>query len=152
MSGIAALVDLALFLVFTGSGLGPVLASFLAFVPAAVLIYLSGISVVFSHKVRWGARAEIIMYGLAACIAFMLDLLITGAFLVYGLSPGWAKLGGFVLVLASFFPVLRYFIFPEQASGPWRPQEQRSSCFVVENDTGLTKEAGETKELRTGPA
>lgn len=125
--GIAALVDLSLFLLFMGSGLGPVLSSFLAFAPAAMLIYLLGINLVFSHKVRWTARAEVIIYAIAACIAFIIDLVITGAFLVYGLSPGWAKLVGFALVLVPFFPVLRSFIFPESASGPWRPQEQSSS-------------------------
>lgn len=125
--GLAAAVDLFSFTAFMGTGLQLVPSLFFSFVPAVLAIYFISINLIFRRNARWSTRAEIILFGISAFIACMIDLAVTGAFLFYGLSPWVSKLLAFALTLIPLFPALRSLIFPEPASGPWRPQESSHS-------------------------
>jgi glycosyltransferase involved in cell wall biosynthesis len=121
--GTAAAVDLLVFVLFAGSGRGLVPSLSFSFIPAVAVLYLLGARLVFRRNARWSGRAEIILFGVAACMAFVVNLLVTGAFLVYGLPPWGSKLAAFAVALILLFPILRSLVFPEPAVGPWRPQE-----------------------------
>lgn len=119
----AAAVNGVIFVLLLGGGLGPVSSAAPAFAAAASTLCLFCFKLVFRHNAKWSTRGELILLFVAACTAFIVDLVLTGGFLVYGLPPWRAKLFAFVLTLVPLFPFLRLLIFPEPPSGPWRRQE-----------------------------
>jgi dolichol-phosphate mannosyltransferase len=121
-----AVVDLFGFFLFVKSGPGMGLSSAMAFIPAALLGYWIHIRLVFRHGARWGAKGELVLYGLAACMACLADLAALRLLLLWPLHPVISKLFSFLFAWVVFFPALRTFVFQEKASGPWRPQESRS--------------------------
>ena len=122
IGGTAAIGNLGMFTAFRAIFLPMWLAAPLAFVLAAVLNYLLSVWLLFRHKARWDARQELIMYCAVVAAGAVVDLGGTAALVALGLSEAVAKLGGTAVALAVNFLGRRFLVFPEQPSGPWRPQ------------------------------
>ena len=122
IGGVAALVNLVVFLVLYYSGIGVRIAAPAAFVTAAAVNYLLCISFLFRHKARWRSTTEIAIYIFVVALVGIVDLIMTQSFLYLGVSPAISKLVATVLGLVLNFSGRRYLVFPEPSSGPWRPQ------------------------------
>ena len=133
----AAAIDLAGFLLFAKSGVGMSLSSALGFILALLASYRILTGFVFRRGAKWGARGELIIYGLAACIACVVDVAIALPFFLGPVHPVLSKLISFLLVWVALFPALRLLVFPEPAIGPWRPQESPAVEMDEEPSTTL---------------
>lgn len=122
IGGTAAVANLGMFSAFRAVFLPIWIAAPLAFVLAAVLNYLLSVWILFRHKARWDARQELIMYCAVVGAGAVVDLGGTAMLAGLGLSEWMAKLGGTAVALAVNFLGRRFVVFPEQPSGPWRPQ------------------------------
>ena len=122
IGGTAALVNFFVFLALLSSGIGVNIAVPTAFIIAATVNYLLCISVLFRHKAKWSSMIEILLYILVMTVAGLFDFGITKLFLSLEFPPGISKLVATSSLLLLNFLGRRFFVFPEQPSGPWRPQ------------------------------
>jgi glycosyltransferase involved in cell wall biosynthesis len=125
IGGVAALTNFLIFLALFYSDISVSIAAPTAFVSAAILNYLLCIALLFRHKAKWNSLTEITVYILVMALVGLLDLLITKFFLYLGASPSLSKLVATGLGLVLNFLGLRFFVFPEPCSGPWKPQASK---------------------------
>lgn len=122
IGGTAAVANLGMFTAFREIGLPIMVAAPVAFVLAAALNYLLSIWLLFRHKARWDARAEMAFYVLVVAGGAVVDLGGTAALVGLGLSEWMSKLGGTLAALVVNFVGRRFLVFPESTVGPWKPQ------------------------------
>lgn len=122
IGGLAALVNLIVFLVLYYSGVDVKIAASIAFATAALANYLLCVSLLFRHKARWKSVTEVMIYIFVVTLVGILDLIITLSLLSLGVSPSISKLVATSLGLILNFSGRRYLVFPEPSSGPWKPQ------------------------------
>ncbi|MBN2242292.1 MAG: glycosyltransferase [Acidobacteria bacterium] len=121
VGGPAAILNLFVFLELLSAGAGPAASAPAAFFAAACLNYFLCIRVLFRHRARWDFPKEILIYLAAVAVLSGPDLALTGIFLNYS-GPAIAKLLASAAVWIPNFLVRRFVVFPEPASGEWRPQ------------------------------
>ena len=122
IGGIAALVNLALFLGLLSAGLSVFFAAPIAFIFAAIVNYLLCLLLLFRHKARWNTAWELIVYWCVVGAVCVVDLGATKVLLLSGLGPSVAKLLASIVGLVFNFLGRRFFVFPEPSAGEWRPQ------------------------------
>ena len=122
IGGTAAIGNLGMFTAFRALAAPMWVAAPVAFVLAAVLNYLLSVWLLFRHKARWGAGQELLLYAAVVAAGAVVDLGGTAGLVELGMSEAIAKLGGTAVALAVNFLGRRFLVFPEQPSGPWRPQ------------------------------
>ena len=120
--GLAAVLNLAVFLGMFASG-APVTASVVtAFAAAAVFNYVLSIALIFRRRARYPAALEIAMFlGVAVAIGWV-DLIVTRRALDMGYAPAAAKLVASAIILLLNFGARRYIIFPQRTASGWQPQ------------------------------
>ena len=123
IGGIAALVNLALFLGLLSAGLSVFFAAPIAFIFAAIVNYLLCLLLLFRHKARWNTVWELIVYWCVVGAVCVLDLGATKVLLLSGLGPSVAKILASIVGLVFNVRGRRFFVFPEPSAGEWRPQE-----------------------------
>ena len=119
IGGLAAIVNLFIFLIMFSAGLSVTISAPIAFIIAAVINYLLCIFLLFRHKVRWNSIIEVLFYIIMVGIIAVLDLGLTELILASGTSPTISKSIASTLILTLNFIGRRFFIFPEVSSGPW---------------------------------
>jgi len=124
IGGIAALVNLALFLGMLNLGASVSLAAPAAFVLAALINYLMCIFVLFRHKAKWNTQWEQVVYWGLVGFVCIVDLGATKGFLFLGFGALTAKFLASLIGLAFNFLGRRFFVFPEPSTGPWRAPEE----------------------------
>jgi dolichol-phosphate mannosyltransferase len=120
IAGVAAIINIILFLILQGTGAGDSAAICLAYFPAALLDYLLCVSLLFRHKARWNAPAETFWYMLVVGGVAVFDFSVTRWMLDESVSPFLSKSLACLAGLAFNFVGRRYIVFPEPASGPWK--------------------------------
>jgi glycosyltransferase involved in cell wall biosynthesis len=126
IGAIAAAVNLLVFVSLFESGMNIKVATPVAFAIAAAANYLLCILLLFKHKVKWSAAGEVAVYVLLVCGVGLIDTLITvGLAGTLQVEPIGAKLFATAIGLLINFTGRKYFVFPEQPSGPWNPQIDR---------------------------
>ena len=120
IAGVAAILNTILFLLLRGAGTGDSTAIYLAYFPAALLDYLLCVGLLFRHKARWNAAAEVFWYMLVVGGVAALDVSVTRWMLDASVSPFLSKSLACLAGLAFNFVGRRYIVFPEPASGPWK--------------------------------
>ncbi|MBN2319203.1 MAG: bifunctional glycosyltransferase family 2/GtrA family protein [Acidobacteria bacterium] len=119
----AAILNLFVFLALLLHGIGLTGAALAAFFAAALLNYILCIRILFRHQARWSSFKEILIYLVMVSVVSVLDAVLTGIFVNYFLfTPGTAKLLASAAGLVPNFLARRFIVFPEPASGEWRPQ------------------------------
>ena len=126
IGGLAAVVNLFVFLGMFSAGLSVTISAPTAFITAAFVNYLLCIFILFRHEVRWNSTTEILFYILVVGIVAILDLWITKLFLASGASPAISKMMATGLALILNFIGRRFFVFPEPSSSSWRPRKDLS--------------------------
>ncbi len=114
---------MGLFLGFLRVGLSVSISAPAAFAVAAAVNYLLCVLILFRHKARWSSLKEVSIYILVVCLVAMIDLWMISGFIQWGLSAALSKAVATLIGLFLNFAGRRCFVFPEPASGPWRPQE-----------------------------
>src|SRR5262245_38274655 len=92
VGGIAAIVNLFVFLFLYSSGITIEISAPTAFIIAAAVNYLLSIAFVFRHNAKWSTKSEIIIYCLVVVAGAAFDLLVTLLLLSLGSSPALAKM------------------------------------------------------------
>ena len=126
IGGLAAVVNLFVFLGMFSAGLSVTISAPTAFITAAFVNYLLCIFILFRHEVRWNSTTEVLFYILVVGIVAILDLWITKFFLASGASPAVSKMMATGLALILNFIGRRFFVFPEPSSSSWRPRKDLS--------------------------
>ena len=124
IGGLAAVVNLFVFLGMFSAGLSVTISAPTAFITAAFVNYLLCIFILFRHEVRWNSTTEILFYILVVGIVAILDLWITKFFLASGASPAVSKMMATGLALILNFIGRRFFVFPEPSISSWRPRKK----------------------------
>ncbi|MFH1490937.1 MAG: GtrA family protein, partial [Pseudomonadota bacterium] len=127
IGGFAALVNLILFLGLTAARVPVEFSAPFAFMAAALINYFMCILLLFRHRARWNTLAELCIYWLVVGLVCLVDLGITKLFLAWSFTPGVSKSTASLVVLMLNFSGRRFMVFPEPASGAWRPQDDRVS-------------------------
>jgi len=123
IGGFAAIVNFFVFLGMISTGWGIIICAPIAFLIAAAVNYLLCILLLFRHKARWNSISEILLFLLVVTMVGVLDLGITKMLFDVGTSPALAKFVATMVGLVFNFSGRRFLVFPEPASGPWKPQE-----------------------------
>jgi dolichol-phosphate mannosyltransferase len=121
IGGIAAAVNLAVFLVMTAGGIGVTPAVLTAFFVAAAANYGLSVWLLFERRVKWGTPAEILLYLLLVAVVAFFDLEVTKGMLSAGVAPGWAKATASLAGLVVNFLGRRFIVFPQVGRGEWKP-------------------------------
>lgn len=126
IGGLAAVVNLFVFLGMFSAGLSVTISAPTAFIAAAIVNYLFCILILFRHKVRWNSTTEMSFYVLVVGMVGVFDLGITKLLLASGASPAISKMVATGLALILNFIGRRFFVFPDPSSSSWRPRKDLS--------------------------
>jgi putative flippase GtrA len=122
IGGIAAMVNLGVFLALYYNAISVQAAAPTAFVVAAAVNYALCVLLLFRHNAQWSTAKEVLVYiVLVSCVA-ALDLAITKGLLLAGAGPAAAKSVAILCGLMLNFAGRKFFVFYEAPSGPWAPQ------------------------------
>jgi dolichol-phosphate mannosyltransferase len=122
VGGIAAIVNLLLFVLLLHLGQGVLPSALIAFLVAAFVNYGLSILVLFRHRVRWKFFTEIVVFlGVVAFVA-AIDAYSTSAFIALGIPASLAKLFATAIGLVLNFTGRRYVVFPDSKRPDWKPQ------------------------------
>jgi glycosyltransferase involved in cell wall biosynthesis len=124
VGGVAATVNLLIFLLLNSIGISLKIAAPIAFFVAAAVNYLLSVLLVFRHKARWGNALEILVYCVVVLGGAAFDLFVTNLFVNLGNPPAIAKLIPIALLLLFNFLGRRYLVFPLAGRGEWGERKQ----------------------------
>ncbi len=122
IGGTAAVVNFAVFLALRSAGLPDFTAALSAFGVAAVLNYILCVLLLFRHQARWNTGVELFFYLVVVAVNGLIDSAITVGLIQLHVMPALAKLIATAVSLVFNFLGRRFLVFPEAASGPWKPQ------------------------------
>jgi putative flippase GtrA len=122
IGGFAAVVNFLVFLGMFAAGMNVTLAAGSAFAIAAVINYILCVVTLFRHEAKWNSALELFMFLLVVGIAGTVDVATTKGLLAMGFSPALSKIIATGVALILNFAGRRFLVFPEPASGPWKPQ------------------------------
>lgn len=120
IGGSAAIVNFFAFLVLILNKIDIEIAAPISFIIAATVNYFFCIAFLFRHKARWNSKTEILIYVFVVALAGLLDLEITKFLFHFGLQASISKLIATITVFIFNFLGMRFMVFPEPSSGPWR--------------------------------
>jgi len=119
---IAAGVNLVVFWAALLVGLDVIPSAVVAFGVAALANYVLCILVLFRHRARWSSVMELIVFWAAVVLIGSIDVGITYYLTEASVGPLAAKVVATAVCFVLNFAARRWIVFPEPASGPWRPQ------------------------------
>ena len=93
----------------------------IAFIIAAAENYILSIVILFRHEAKWNSAWEVEVYAGLVITVGALDLAITEGLYRSGYTAESAKVAATLLGLLFNFAGRRFIVFPEPASGPWKP-------------------------------
>lgn len=124
IGGVAAALNLVLFLTLHTFSVSNVIAAPAAFFVAAIANYLLCIKLLFRPQAKWKSSVESILFAVLVISICLFDLGVTVSLLALSCKPLSAKLTATALGLIFNFAGRRFLIFPEPSSGPWGPQNK----------------------------
>jgi dolichol-phosphate mannosyltransferase len=122
IGGLSALVNLALFLALFHSGVDLTVSTLTAFFVAAWVNYYLSIQLLFRHKARWKAGAEILVFLGVVCAVGAFDWYCTSFLIGAGIAPWLSKVIATAVGLVLNFAGRRFIVFPEKGRPDWKPQ------------------------------
>jgi len=112
VGGLAAGVNLFIFMAMFSGGLSVGVSAPAAFIIAALVNYAMCVVLLFRYRAKRNRAAEIFIYTLAVGIVCFLDFEITKFMLASGNSPALSKITATGLTLIFNFMGRRFFVFP----------------------------------------
>ena len=121
IGSLSAVVNYLVFVQLYYASVGIRYAAPIAFITAAATNYILSIAILFRHKARWNSAWEVVIYAGLVITVGALDLAITAGLYELGYTAESAKVGATLMGLLFNFAGRRFIVFPEPASGPWKP-------------------------------
>jgi dolichol-phosphate mannosyltransferase len=122
IGGVAAIVNLLVFLSMRHAEASVSASTLTAFFVAAAVNYYLSVKLLFRHKARWTTWTELAAFlGVVTTVA-MVDLVCTRFFIGIGLADGAAKIASTGIGLVLNFIGRKYVVFPEKSDRDWEPQ------------------------------
>jgi dolichol-phosphate mannosyltransferase len=122
IGGVAALVNLLIFLSLRRADATMAASTLTAFFVAAAVNYYLSVKLLFRQKARWTTWTELAAFvGVVVTVA-MVDLFCTRFFIGIGLADGAAKIASTGIGLVLNFTGRKYVVFPEKSNPDWKPQ------------------------------
>jgi glycosyltransferase involved in cell wall biosynthesis len=125
IGGVAAVVNLALFLALLSGGAHINVATLTAFFVAAATNYFLCIWLLFERRVKWSAPTEIGLYLVLIVAVAWFDLTVTKGLMLAGFTAAWSKASASVAGLIINFLGRRYLVFPQLSRGEWRASDRQ---------------------------
>lgn len=122
VGGIAAAVNLSLFLIVYGAGLDVIPAAAVAFLTAAMVNYALSVALLFRKNARWASPLEYLFYAAVVAVMALFDAYATKALVLTGFTPLGAKTIATMVGLLFNFLGRKYLVFYEPVSPDWQPQ------------------------------
>jgi glycosyltransferase involved in cell wall biosynthesis len=119
IGGIAALVNLATFILFFQAHVRVEIAAPVAFLIAAAVNYYLSILLLFRHRARWNSGVEMLIFLVVVGVIGYVDLVSTHTFIRNGVAPWIAKLLATAIGLVLNFSARRFLVFPEPGNPDW---------------------------------
>lgn len=113
IGGLAAIVNLLLFLALRRAGISLPASTLTAFFVAAAVNYYLSVKLLFRHQARWNAAGEIVVFLAVVGTVATFDLYCTRSLIGRGMADGWAKIISTGLGLVLNFTGRKYLVFPE---------------------------------------
>jgi glycosyltransferase involved in cell wall biosynthesis len=121
IGGVAAAVNMAVFLAMLAAQVDITAGALIAFLVAAAANFYLCIWLLFERMVKWSKSTEVILYGLLIAAVAWFDLSVTKGMIAAGSPPLWAKATATLAGLVVNFLGRRYVVFPQTARGNWQP-------------------------------
>lgn len=115
IGGVAAVVNLLLFLGLLSGGASVEFSAPVSYVVAALVNYLLCILLIFRHRAQWSTPMELLAYAFVVAVTGAVDLFITKGMLAVGSSPWFAKSTATVICLVLNFIGRKVLVFREKA-------------------------------------
>ena len=123
IGGVSAVFNLFIFILVQIFGFSIKAALISAFMLAALLNYVLCVHFLFRHKAKWDAKQEAIIFLIVVSLIGCFDFYSTLGMISIGINAVTAKILATGMGLILNFISRKYIVFPEKASGKWRPQE-----------------------------
>lgn len=123
VGGIAAIINLLIFLMLYNNGVETNIAAPVSFIIAAVANYYLSIVFLFRHKIKWNSFVELVTYSIVVIAVAFVDLEVTNYLILAGFFPSISKLSATAVSLILNFLGRRYIVFPEKSRGGWKPEK-----------------------------
>jgi len=123
IGGIAAAVNLVVFLTMFHNGIQAEVALPVAFVAAALVNYALCVSTLFRHKAKWNSATELVVFLALVGAVLLFDMWMTKTLLAIT-SAAVAKLTATAIGLILNFAGRRWLVFPEPKRKPWSPSAE----------------------------
>jgi dolichol-phosphate mannosyltransferase len=120
IGGIAAAVNLLVFLVLMAAGAGITVSVVVAFFVAAAVNYGLCVWLLFERYVKWSTTAEACLYLLLICVVAGFDLGVTRGLMAAGVAAVAAKAVASLAGLIVNFVGRRFLVFPQVGRGDWK--------------------------------
>ncbi len=120
IGGVAAVLNLLIYLVLYRTGVPAVASSLTAFLIAAVANYLMCVSLLFRKGAKWGAAGELTSYTGVVLVGAAIDTSINLLLLSFGCVDWLSKSIATLSALMFNFLGRRFVVFSEKSRGPWR--------------------------------
>ncbi len=114
IGGVAAALNLLLFVLLLQCSVSVSLSAGIAFFGAALLNYQLCVWLLFRSQVRWSGSAELMAYGIVVALCGVADVVTTGSLVLMGMAPVAGKLIATGAGLILNFLGRRMFVFPEK--------------------------------------
>jgi dolichol-phosphate mannosyltransferase len=124
IGGLAAIVNLVLFVALLPVG-GVTAAALTAFFVAAFVNYYLSVTILFRRNARWKSTVEMLFFLGVVGIVGIIDLYCTRYFVAIGFHAWIAKAMATAMGLVLNFAGRRFVVFPEEPSPDWKPQLRR---------------------------
>ena len=121
IGGLAAIVNLVLFVALLGAE-GLAAAALTAFSVAAAVNYYLSVTILFRRNARWKSTVELLLFLGVVVIVGIIDLYCTRYFVARGFDAWIAKAMATAMGLVLNFAGRRFVVFPEEPSPDWKPQ------------------------------
>jgi len=123
IGGASAVANLAAFLLLQNLGIGLSVSLVAAFVLAAAFNYLLCVLLLFQHSTRWNHAGEVALYVAIIVLGLVLDVSVTRACILMGLTPWLAKSSASLAGFGVQFP-------GEKVSGVFRGEQFEFSAAL----------------------
>lgn len=124
IGGVAAVLNLMIFLLFVSLQSPVWLAAFVAFILAATANYLLCVTFLFRQGVRWKLGTELLVYSLLVGVLCVIDLVLTSWLFSIGFSAIMSKALASCFGLVLNFLGRRAIVFPDRQRGDWNVQNR----------------------------
>ena len=122
VEGIAACVNIPLFMWLIKLNIDNFYAAPTAFLAAAVVNYLLSVLFLFRHRSKWSSLVEVLIFILLVCFVGLIDLGLTLFMVNSGFTPLTAKSIATFICLGFNYAGRKLIVFPEKSNPGWKKQ------------------------------